>query len=88
MYPSLLLLNRGPGAAVAADAKHLALDIEVHPVERIDKDRPDVIVVLPWNLETEITKQLSYVGEWGAQLVYPLPELHFAAPNEEMEISK
>jgi hypothetical protein len=52
--------------------------LPIHPVERIDKDRPDVIVVLPWNLETEITKQLAHVSEWGAQLVYPLPTLHFA----------
>lgn len=53
--------------------------IPIHPVDRISKDRPDVIVVLPWNLEAEITAQLSYTGEWGAQLVYPLPELHVVA---------
>lgn len=53
--------------------------IPIHPVERIDEDRPDVIVVLPWNLATEITEQLSYTGEWGAQLVYPLPDLHVVA---------
>jgi hypothetical protein len=50
--------------------------IPVHPVEVLDKDRPDVIVVLPWNLEAEITAQLAYTAEWGAQLVYPLPDLH------------
>ncbi|MDV3125590.1 class I SAM-dependent methyltransferase [Mycobacterium sp. 21AC1] len=53
--------------------------IPIHPVERLDKDRPDVIVVLPWNLENEITEQLAYTGEWGAQLVYPLPSLHVVA---------
>jgi SAM-dependent methyltransferase len=53
--------------------------IPIHPVERIDEDRPDVIVVLPWNLEAEITAQLAYTGEWGAELVYPLPELHVVA---------
>lgn len=50
--------------------------IPIHPVDRLEKDRPDVIVVLPWNLKTEITAQLSYTAEWGAQLVYPLPSLH------------
>lgn len=50
--------------------------IPIHPTEQLEKDRPDVIVVLPWNLETEITEQLSYTGRWGAQLVYPLPTLH------------
>ena len=50
--------------------------IPIHPVERLDRDRPDVIVVLPWNLEAEITEQLSHAGRWGAQLLYPLPTLH------------
>ncbi|KAA0102458.1 class I SAM-dependent methyltransferase [Mycolicibacterium sp. P1-18] len=50
--------------------------LPVHHVDRLDKDRPDVIVVLPWNLEAEITAQLAYTAEWGAQLVYPLPQLH------------
>ncbi|AKS30611.1 class I SAM-dependent methyltransferase [Mycolicibacterium goodii] len=50
--------------------------IPIHPVERLAQDRPDVIVVLPWNLESEITAQLTYTARWGAQLVYPMPELH------------
>jgi SAM-dependent methyltransferase len=45
-----------------------------HP-DRIAADRPDVVVVLPWNLRTELTAQLQYVLEWGGELVYPLPEL-------------
>ncbi|MGW0036448.1 methyltransferase domain-containing protein [Gordonia sp. NPDC003376] len=49
--------------------------IPIHDPGRIAEDRPDVIVVLPWNLETEITAQLGYVGEWGAELVYPLPQV-------------
>ncbi|QIS11956.1 class I SAM-dependent methyltransferase [Nocardia arthritidis] len=52
--------------------------IPIHPVERIDLDRPDVVLVLPWNLEREITAQLRHIGEWGAELVYPLPALHRA----------
>ncbi len=50
--------------------------IPIHPPERIDADRPDVVLVLPWNLETEISAQLRHVGEWGGELVYPLPVLH------------
>jgi hypothetical protein len=41
-----------------------------------------VIVVLPWNLEAEITAQLAHTAEWGARLVYPLPELHVVDPAE------
>lgn len=44
--------------------------------KQIEKDRPDVVVVLPWNLERELTEQLRFITEWGGQLVYPLPVLH------------
>lgn len=52
--------------------------IPIYEPSRIDEDRPDVIVVLPWNLEREISAQLAYVSEWGGQIVYPLPTLHLA----------
>ena len=47
--------------------------IPIHPPERIAETRPDVIVVLPWNLAREISEQLAYTAEWGAQLVVPIP---------------
>ena len=43
-------------------------------------DRPDYVLVLPWNLRTEITAQLGYVAEWGGQLVYPIPTLEVVKP--------
>ncbi|GBE64658.1 methyltransferase [Mycobacterium sp. MFM001] len=52
--------------------------IPIHEPELIDKDRPDVVVVLPWNLETELTAQLAHIADWGGRLVFPLPTLHFA----------
>ncbi|AII05303.1 class I SAM-dependent methyltransferase [Rhodococcus opacus] len=45
---------------------------------QIEKDRPDVVLALPWNLERELTEQLRYISEWGGELVYPLPSLHRA----------
>ncbi|OHT87689.1 class I SAM-dependent methyltransferase [Mycobacteroides saopaulense] len=59
--------------------------IPVHSPERIDEDKPDVVLVLPWNLETEITQQLRHIGEWGGKLVYPLPQLHVVEPHVEPE---
>jgi hypothetical protein len=43
-------------------------------------DRPHVVLALPWNLEPELTDQLSYIADWGGQLVFPLPSLHYATP--------
>ncbi|WP_319446090.1 MULTISPECIES: class I SAM-dependent methyltransferase [unclassified Mycobacterium] len=53
--------------------------IPIHDPELIAKDRPDVVVALPWNLEAELTKQLEYITGWGGQLVFPLPTLHAVA---------
>jgi 2-polyprenyl-3-methyl-5-hydroxy-6-metoxy-1,4-benzoquinol methylase len=36
---------------------------------------PDYVVILPWNIRTEIVEQLSYIREWGAQFVIPIPYL-------------
>lgn len=43
--------------------------------ERIDAERPDYIVILPWNLHDEIVQQLDYARAWGAQFVTAIPEL-------------
>ncbi|MFQ6392871.1 methyltransferase domain-containing protein [Nocardia sp. KC 131] len=61
--------------------------IAIHAPERIDADRPDVVLVLPWNLEAEITAQLSHIAEWGAHLVYPLPTLHIADLDNGADLS-
>jgi 2-polyprenyl-3-methyl-5-hydroxy-6-metoxy-1,4-benzoquinol methylase len=49
--------------------------IPIHEPERIERDRPDYVLVLPWNLRTEIAEQLAYVHEWGGRLVFPIPDL-------------
>ncbi|KDN19649.1 class I SAM-dependent methyltransferase [Amycolatopsis rifamycinica] len=49
--------------------------IPVLPPERIEADRPDYVLVLPWNLRDELTEQLSFVGVWGGKLVFPIPHL-------------
>jgi SAM-dependent methyltransferase len=38
-------------------------------------DKPDFILILPWNLREEVMKQLAYVGQWGGQFVTAVPEL-------------
>lgn len=40
--------------------------------------RPDVVLILPWNLRAEITAQLSYVREWGGRFATAIPELELS----------
>jgi hypothetical protein len=42
---------------------------------RLKQDKPDYIVLLPWNLKTEIALQLAYARAWGARLVTAVPHL-------------
>jgi SAM-dependent methyltransferase len=52
--------------------------IPIHHPDRIAADRPDYVLVLPWNLRTEIAAQLRYVRDWGGRLVFPIPHLEVA----------
>lgn len=47
--------------------------IPVYAPERIGETRPDYILILPWNLKAEISRQLSFVKDWGGKLVIPIP---------------
>jgi hypothetical protein len=49
--------------------------IPILPPDQLAVDKPDYVLVLPWNLRAELTAQLSYVGEWGGKLVFPIPHL-------------
>src|SRR5208283_4418191 len=49
--------------------------IPIHAPERIAEMRPDYVLVLPWNLRDEISRQLGYAGSWGGKLVFPIPAL-------------
>lgn len=48
--------------------------IPVFAPERIEETKPDYVVLLPWNLKDELTKQLEYIKEWGGQCVVLIPE--------------
>ena len=39
------------------------------------ESQPDYIVILPWNLQQEVMKQLSYTSVWGAKFVTAVPSL-------------
>jgi SAM-dependent methyltransferase len=47
--------------------------IPIYDPCKISETKPDYIFILPWNLKTEIMKQLAYVRAWGAQFVVPIP---------------
>ncbi len=72
--PDLLpyVVDRSPGKA----GRFLpGSRIPVVGVQRLKEDRPELILILPWNLREEIAAQLSYARAWGARFVTAIPTL-------------
>jgi SAM-dependent methyltransferase len=49
--------------------------IPIAAPERIEELRPDYVLILPWNLRTEIVEQMAMIREWGGQFVAPIPSV-------------
>ena len=45
--------------------------------EWLRNERPEVIIILPWNIKSEVLDQLSYAKQWGARFVVAQPEVSF-----------
>ena len=39
------------------------------------QEKPDYVVILPWNLKDEVMQQLEYIRAWGGSFVTAVPEL-------------
>jgi hypothetical protein len=49
--------------------------IPIRSPEALREDRPDVVLILPWNLKDEIVEQLGFIREWGGRFAARTPEL-------------
>jgi len=43
--------------------------------DHLAADRPDFVLILPWNLKEEVMAQLAYVRKWNARFVTAIPTL-------------
>jgi SAM-dependent methyltransferase len=48
--------------------------IPIRDPDAIMADRPDYVLILPWNLEKEIVAQMAAVKSWGGKFIVPIPE--------------
>ncbi|MEA2289355.1 MAG: hypothetical protein QOD55_1352, partial [Solirubrobacteraceae bacterium] len=49
--------------------------IPIRSPDVLREDRPDVVLILPWNLKDEIMEQLSFIREWGGRFAARTPDL-------------
>lgn len=52
-----------------------ASHIPVVKEEVLKIEKPDYVIIFPWNLTSEITVQLNYIKDWDAQFVVAIPNV-------------
>jgi SAM-dependent methyltransferase len=52
-----------------------ASHIPVRSESDLKESKPDYIIILPWNIKEEITKQLDYIRQWKGKFVVFIPKL-------------
>lgn len=57
--------------------------IPVYSPEKIRETKPDYVLILPWNLKEEISRQMAHIAEWGGKFVVPIPELRILESGEQ-----
>ncbi len=60
--------------------------LPVFEPQRIALDKPDYVLILPWNLKKEIAEQMDYIADWGGQFVVPIPTTGVFSPKRQFVI--
>ncbi|MGH9548057.1 MAG: methyltransferase C-terminal domain-containing protein, partial [Terriglobales bacterium] len=58
------------------------MHIPIKPVDAIDAEQPDYILILPWNLKTEIVTQMRHISAWGGKFIVPIPKIAIIDPRD------
>ncbi|MCG2735263.1 MAG: class I SAM-dependent methyltransferase [Candidatus Methanoperedenaceae archaeon] len=48
--------------------------IPIKNPDKIKEDKPDYVLILPWNIKDEIMEQMSYIRDWKGKFIIPIPE--------------
>jgi len=75
------IINFVVDASPHKQGKYLPLShIPIVSEDVLKKEKPDYIIILPWNLHEEIVNQLNYTGAWRAKLITAIPEIKVTLP--------
>jgi SAM-dependent methyltransferase len=63
-------------AAPSKQGKYLpGSHIPILPPAALKERRPDVVLILPWNIADEVVREHGYIREWGGQFAVAVPEI-------------
>jgi hypothetical protein len=49
--------------------------IPIRAPSAIVEEKPDYLLILPWNLKEEIASQMAVIRDWGGRFVVPIPQV-------------
>jgi SAM-dependent methyltransferase len=49
--------------------------IPIYGPEKLREEKPDYVLILPWNFKDEIMAQMADIRQWGGKFVVPIPEV-------------
>jgi SAM-dependent methyltransferase len=47
--------------------------VPIYEPQRIESEKPDYLLILPWNFKDEIKTQMRGIQEWGGRFIVPIP---------------
>lgn len=63
-------------AAPSKQGKYLpGSHIPILSPEELRQRRPDIVLIMPWNIADEVVQQHAYVSDWGGQFVVAVPSI-------------
>jgi hypothetical protein len=68
-------------AAAAKQGKYMpGSHVPILKPDAIRERKPDFVLILPWNIASEVRQQNDYVREWGGRFVVAVPRLEVLDP--------
>jgi hypothetical protein len=49
--------------------------IPIFSPNRLREKKPDIVLILPWNISSEVVSQNLYIREWGGNFVTAIPKI-------------
>ena len=53
--------------------------IPVYAPQKLREAKPDIVLILPWNLKDEIIAAHGYIRAWGGRFAVPIPRVEFVS---------
>jgi SAM-dependent methyltransferase len=59
--------------------------IPIVAADVLKRERPDFVLILPWNLKREIMDQIRFIGDWGGRFVVAVPRVEIVPAEPALQ---